>query len=194
MLFSCINLQTKLQDKIIFTGISFSLLPGAIYLLKGPNGSGKSTLLKTLAKLITPSEGKILSAPTIGYLGHNNAIKNDLTVLENLSLWAKLNQKELLIFPAITQFKLSQFIDSKCAHLSSGILKRVALARMIISNSVLWLLDEPETNLDAETLESFLKLLQVKISNGGMAIIASHNLEIYKKIPVLNIEDFRNEQ
>ena len=81
--------------------------------------------------------------------------------------------------------------DIECRYLSVGWQRRVALARMVISNSRLWLLDEPEANLDTEGRELLLKLLQVKISAGGMAIIASHNLEYYKNIPIINIDDFK---
>jgi heme exporter protein A len=199
---SCINLSLKLEQSEIFKGLSFSLLPGAIYILKGRNGSGKTSLLKTLAKLIAPTSGELLwnNRPiveenyykdSVSYLGHENAIKENLSVIDNLSLWARLKGNQPLLLPAMRHFKLIEIADIQCNKLSAGWKKRIALARILISNGKLWLLDEPEANLDNEGRELMLKLLQVKIASGGMAIIASHNLECYQKIPVINIDDFK---
>lgn len=201
---SCVNIGLNLDNKKIFSDISFSLLPNSIYILKGGNGAGKTSLLKIIAGLSKNYTGKLLwnNKPidyeqyykeSIGYLGHENAIKLNLSVIDNLILWADLKDNHLLIPPAIGQFKLGEMADIKCKDLSKGWQKRVALARMVVGGSKLWLLDEPEANLDEEGRELLLKLLQVKISSGGMAIIASHNLEYYKKIPVININDFKHD-
>lgn len=202
---SCVDIGISLNNKKIFSGVSLSLLPGSIYILKGANGSGKTSLLKAIAGIHSNYKGKILwnnqeldyslyYQYIISYLGHENAIKDNLSVIDNLVLWADLKNTHLLLVPAIAQFKLNDYVDVKCKYLSAGLKKRVALARMIVSNGDLWLLDEPESNLDAEGIELLLKLLQAKINSGGMVIIASHNLEHYKKIPVINIEDFKNDQ
>lgn len=201
---SCINLKLELNNHKIFDDLSFSLLPGSIYILKGINGSGKTSLLKSIAGLIKPDNGEVLwnNQPIeyeyyykniISYLAHENAIKTDLSVIDNLMLWADLKNTHLLLYPAMAHFKLTNYADEKCKYLSAGWQKRVALARMVVSNTTLWLLDEPEANLDEEGRECLLKLLQVKISSGGIAIIASHNLEYYAKIPIININDFKND-
>ena len=200
---SCVNLGLELNNKKIFSGVSLSLLPGSIYILKGDNGSGKTSLLKIIAGLSKDHEGEILwnnkslnhddyYKYLVSYLGHKNAIKGELSVIENLQLWADLKDNHLLIYPAINQFKLTEHLDTKCKYLSAGWQKRVALARMVVGNGKLWLLDEPEANLDEQGIEFLLKLLQVKIASGGMAIIASHRLEHYKKIPIININDFKH--
>ncbi|MCT4634725.1 MAG: heme ABC exporter ATP-binding protein CcmA [Rickettsiales bacterium] len=201
---SCVNIGLEIDNKEIFSNISFSLLPNSIYILKGGNGAGKTSLLKIMAGLSRNYNGNLLwnNRPInyeeyykkcIGYLGHEDAIKLDLSVIDNLALWADLKGNHLLVPPAIGQFKLGEVINTKCKDLSKGWQKRVALARMIIGSGKLWLLDEPEANLDKEGRELLLKLLQVKISSGGMAIIASHNLDYYKKIPVININDFKHD-
>lgn len=201
---SCVNIGLELDNKKIFSDISFSLLPNSIYILKGGNGAGKTSFLKIIAGLYKNYSGNLLwnNKPInyeeyykkyIGYLGHEDAIKLNLSVIDNLTLWADLKDNHLLIPPAIRQFKLGEMANTKCKDLSKGWQKRVALARMIVGGSKLWLLDEPEANLDEEGRELLLKLLQVKISSGGMAIIASHNLEYYKKIPVININDFKHD-
>ena len=197
---SCTNLSVEKQNKRIFSDLSFTLLPASIYILKGSNGSGKTTLLKAIAGLTQPNTGQILwnnqpmNSDYLSYLAHENAVKANLSVLDNLLLWADLKNNHLLLSSAIGQFKLGEVIDVKCKNLSAGMQKRVALARMIISNGKLWLLDEPEANLDEEGRELLLQLLQVKINAGGMAIIASHNLDYYKKIPIINLSDFKHEQ
>ncbi len=203
-MFSCIDLSLELQNRPIFQKVGFSLLPGSIHILKGINGSGKTSLLKIMAGLIKADSGQMSwnNKPidyeqyykhSMSYLGHENAIKANLSVIDNLLLWADLKDTQLLLGPAIAHFGLSEVIDTKCKYLSAGWQRRVALARMIISNGKLWLLDEPEANLDEGSRELLLKLLQVKINSGGMAIIASHNLEYYSKIPAINIGDFQHD-
>ncbi len=198
---SCINLALEFGDTKVFSSFSMTLLPGSIYVLQGSNASGKTSLLKSIVGLHELSAGEVLwnnkSADLsnyISYLGHENAVKSNLTVLDNLELWADLKNTYPLVLPAIAQFKLIDVENVECKYLSSGMQKRVALARMIISNTKLWLLDEPEANLDEEGREFLLKLLQVKISSGGMAIIATHNLEYYKNIPIIKMSDFKHEQ
>jgi heme exporter protein A len=198
---TCSNLNLTLGGNKIFTDFGVSLLPGSIYILKGNNACGKTSLLKSIIGLLELDSGAILWNNKItdisryaSYLGHENAIKKELSVMDNLELWAGLKKAYQLILPAMGQFKLIDIADVKCKYLSAGIQKKVALARMVISNTKLWLLDEPETNLDEEAREFLLKLLQVKISTGGMVIIASHNLEYYQKIPIINLSDFKYER
>ncbi len=199
---SCINIGLELNNKTVLKSLTLSLLPGSIYVLKGANGSGKTSLLQILAGLKSPTEGNLLwnnkaidyelyHKNIVSYLGHEIAIKKDLSVFDNLLLWSKLKSSELLLNPAISHFQLTEMEDIQCKYLSAGWQKRVALARMIISNTQLWLLDEPEANLDEKGMELLLQLLQAKIASGGMAIIASHNQSYYNKIPIINVEDYK---
>ena len=195
---TCLNLSLTLGKNIIFAGFGLSLFPGSIYLLAGSNASGKTSLLKSIIGLTELDSGEILwknkpcdLSAYVSYLGHDNAVKPELSVIENLELWASLKSTYQLILPAMAQFKLVDLADVKCKYLSAGMQRRVALARTVISNANLWLLDEPETNLDEEGRELLLKLLQAKISSGGIALIASHNKECYKKIPVIALSDFK---
>lgn len=198
---SLIDLEYENYNELVFSRVSFSLLSGGIFILKGPNGSGKTTLLKILAGIIKSTKGQLLwdnkatdkldYSSLVAYLGHKNALKSGLTVLENLEFWAKIRNRSLLIEPALAHFGLTFLVDEKYGNLSSGWQKRVALARLILSDAKIWLLDEPEANLDNKAIELLLQLLQVKISSGGIAIIASHNQEYYSKIPVININDFK---
>jgi heme exporter protein A len=200
---SCIDLSFYTQNQPIFKGVSFSILPGSIHILKGINGSGKTSLFKIIAGLLKSNTGNILwnNKPIdyeyyykacISYLSHENGVKGNLSVLDNLLLWADLKGNQLLVPLAMEHFKLNEIAEVKCKDLSAGWQKRVALARMIIGNGKLWLLDEPEANLDEKGRELLLKLLQVKISSGGMAIIASHNLDYYNKLAAIDIGDFKH--
>ncbi|MEK6733792.1 MAG: heme ABC exporter ATP-binding protein CcmA, partial [Pseudomonadota bacterium] len=202
IMLSCINIGLELNNKTVLKSLTLSLLPGSIYVLKGANGSGKTSLLQILAGLKSPTEGNLLwnnkaidyelyHKNIVSYLGHEIAIKKDLSVFDNLLLWSKLKSSELLLNPAISHFQLTEMEDIQCKYLSAGWQKRVALARMIISNTQLWLLDEPEANLDEKGMELLLQLLQAKIASGGMAIIASHNQSYYNKIPIINVEDYK---
>lgn len=198
---SLIDLEYENYNELVFSRVSFSILSGGIFILKGPNGSGKTTLLKILAGIIKSTKGQLLwnnkamdkldYSSLVAYLGHKNALKSGLTVLENLEFWAEIRNRSLLIEPALAHFGLNSLVDEKYGNLSSGWQKRVALARLILSDAKIWLLDEPEANLDNKAIELLLQLLQVKISSGGIAIIASHNQEYYSKIPVININDFK---
>lgn len=198
---TCLDLSLENYNQLIFKKLGVTFFPGSLYLLKGRNGSGKSSLLKTIAGIINPTEGKILwrgkeiedLSVYISYLGHENAMKDNLSVAENLEFWASLRNTESLILPALAQFGLFDYVDTKFGDLSAGIQRKVALSRMIISNTQLWLLDEPEANLDKPSREQLIKLLQVKISNGGMAIMVTHQEEEFKLVPCINMDDFKYE-
>ncbi len=196
------ELKCDFQEQEIFSCLSLSILESSIYRIQGPNGCGKTSFFKIIANIIKPSHGNILWNNSqekfilyfdelVSYLGHQLAMMPEYTVLQNLLFWANLRNTELLIDPAIAHFKLTEFMDIKCKELSAGWIKRVALARLIISNTKIWLLDEPETNLDKEGCELLLKLLQVKVNSGGIALIASHNHDLYSKIPIINLNDFK---
>lgn len=200
-MFTCLNLELSNYNNLIFKNFSLSLFPGAIFILDGKNGTGKSSLLKLISGVIKPTEGEFFwknraledHSQIISYLGHENALKENLSVIENLEFWSELKGTESLILPALAQFHLLKHIDTKCYELSAGIQRKVALARMIVYNTPLWLMDEPEANLDVDGRNQLLRLLQVKISNGGMAIIVTHHKDDYKNVPCINLEDFKYE-
>jgi heme exporter protein A len=139
--------------------MSITFLPTSIVYIKGGNGTGKTSFLRMLSGIKTPSAGKItydkkalpisnLEKPYCTYIGHNLAIKPELTVLENISLWARLYNSEILSEAALMYFQLQELADVKCFELSAGNQKKVALARLLVCPSKLWLLDEVDTNLD----------------------------------------------
>lgn len=188
---ACENLSVSRGGKTLFKGLGFSLAPSGLLVLKGGNGTGKTTLLKTLAGLIQPDTGHIEHEGMVHYIGHQTAVKLRLTVKENLEFFAELYQTEALLMAGISYFGLEEFMDLPCYKLSAGWQKRVALARLMICYSDIWLLDEPEVHLDAVGKEMLFKLVQVRLNQGGIVVLASHDntLDI-PSAALIQLEDF----
>ncbi|MEE2705263.1 MAG: heme ABC exporter ATP-binding protein CcmA [Pseudomonadota bacterium] len=173
------NLSTSRGGKMIFDKLSFSLAPGEILLVKGENGSGKSTLLSNLANILPPTSGKIClktrETQKVRYIGHKLAIKTTLTVRQNLSFWCKLyNANNKFFEKSVKDFSLSHFLDFQINKLSAGLIKRVSLARLLIGESLLWILDEPYINMDKKNIELLNKIIEINLNKGIMVVIASH--------------------
>jgi heme exporter protein A len=186
----CENLSVTQSGRVIFSGLGFSLASSSLLLLKGANGSGKTTLLKTLAGLIKPDCGQVEHEGTIQYIGHKTAVKPRLTVKENLAFYAELYGTPELLMAGISYFDLEPMMEIPCYKLSAGWQKRVALARLMVCYSDIWLLDEPEVHLDARGKEMLFKLIQVRVDQGGITLLASHEELKIPPTSTLAIEDF----
>ena len=178
------QLSASRDKRFLFKNLSFDLLPGAFLFIEGPNGSGKSTLLRLLAGLTTPVSGSIRwQGKPIGpdyfndmhFLGHNNGLKLELTIGENLALAGSLAlQREPVSTVGLRELGMMSEIDTPINHLSAGQRRRAALARVFSISRPLWLLDEPLTALDANTIATFLMLLKNHLRTGGIAVLSSH--------------------
>ena len=183
------NLQCTRGDRELFTDLSFSLEKSQLMMLEGHNGSGKTTLLRALCGLYVPDEGEILwegesikkqdesYRQELLYLGHLNAIKSDLTVLENLRFNTLLagesvNDKELMA--ALDVIGLYAFEDFPVSQLSQGQKRRVALARLLVSKASLWVLDEPFVALDVAAVELLQSIISKHVENNGLVILTTH--------------------
>ncbi len=165
------NLGCVRGDRRLFKGVNFSLTPGTFLQLQGPNGSGKTSLLRIICGLLAQAEGEIrwqgANISSLGdeyftavtYVGHRNGVKDELSGLENLRVSNALNGIE---------------INEDKRLLSEGQRRRVALARLIVCNTTLWLLDEVLTSLDTAAISLVRSLIEEHLSNGGMAIVATH--------------------
>jgi heme exporter protein A len=169
----------------LFDDLAFSLAPGDLLRVRGANGAGKTTLLRTLAGLTQPAAGTIRwRGHPIGdeyrremlFLGHAPAVKDELTVLENLEFSARISD---LVNPkykeALERLAIAHLADLPARFLSQGQRKRAALARLALSARVpLWLLDEPFSALDDEAIGRVSALCETHLAAGGMVVLTSH--------------------
>lgn len=180
-----LDLSFKRKHHVLFSNIQHSINPGEIIQIRGHNGSGKSTLLRILAGFIEPHQGRVTwngvcisqnrddYIENMIYIGHLNGIKPYLTVYENLSLICALagyKSKKLNIIIK----KVGLDADIQARFLSAGQQRRLCLARVLITSSVIWLLDEPHTALDDEGQTLLNTLLIEHLANQGIAVIATH--------------------
>jgi len=169
----------------LFSDLSFALQPGSLLRVRGANGTGKTTLLRTLAGLTRPAAGEVRwRGEAIGgeyrremlFLGHAPAVKDELTVFENLEFSARLAELENAdCGAALEQLGIARLAALPARYLSQGQRKRAALARLALSARVaLWLLDEPFAALDDEAIERVSALCAAHLVAGGMLVLTSH--------------------
>jgi heme exporter protein A len=171
-------------ERLVFRDIDFAVPAGGALLLTGPNGSGKSSLLRLIAGLLPPAAGTLtwdgvdaladltVHARRVGYLGHQDAVKPGLTVLENLRFAARLSGGDAPA--ALAALDLAELADLPARMLSAGQRRRLALARLALSAAPVWLLDEPTLGLDAGSVERFGVLLADHRAKGGVVVAATH--------------------
>lgn len=188
ILFAGHDLACRRGERLVFTGLSFRVAAGGALLLRGPNGSGKSSLLRCMAGLLAPVAGTqtwndrpiALDVDAhrgrLRHLGHQDAVKPALTVLENLVLWQQLHglQDAVAIGRALAGLDLDRLAELPARLLSAGQRRRVALARLLASPASLWLLDEPTTALDDDGVERFARMVADHRATGGLAVLSCH--------------------
>lgn len=166
---------------------------GEMLLVRGSNGAGKSTLLKTVAGLIPIHSGEVRindvwpAEQPILYLGHKRGLTLEMTVHDNVTLWGKLAGTTELVPAALHYFDLTDIADVPLFKLSAGWQQRVALTRLITIQSSLWLLDEPAANLDAEGMSLLQSLMQTRLEQQGIILVATHTPMEGEMIKTLNI-------
>jgi len=171
----------------LFSDIALSLRPGGLLRLRGANGTGKTTLLRTLAGLTRPAEGTIrwngreVDADyrrQMLFIGHAPALKDELTVLENLSFALRLSDvaaTAAAIERALEQLGIARLANLPARYLSQGQRRRASLARLPLSMHIpLWLLDEPFAALDVEGIDRLAELCTAHLAGGGMLVLTSH--------------------
>jgi heme exporter protein A len=182
------GLQLWRGDRHVLRGISFEGRPGQCVLLTGRNGAGKTSLIRVIAGLLDAEEGEVSwrGSPAraarhefhaeLSYLGHEPPLKGDLSARENLhySVGIRRPVTTAEIDAALTRTGALGFADRAVRTLSAGQRRRVALAGVWLANAVLWLLDEPTTNLDADGQQLVCELINEQLARDGLVIAAVH--------------------
>ncbi len=168
----------------VFRGVSFDVSSGETLLIKGPNGSGKSSLLRAVAGLARLSEGALhlqggpedMPLPaSCHYFGHSDALKPSLTARENLKFWYDfMGSPARPVTEALEELELGHLGDIPAAYLSAGQKRRLSLARLLVSQRPIWLLDEPSAALDSASEHRLLDLMGRHVAEGGLILAATH--------------------
>ena len=183
------NLACVRGDRRLFKDVNFTLEAGTLMQVHGPNGSGKTSLLRILCGLSNPALGEITwngtGIRTLGYeylsnltyIGHLSGTKDDLTVMENIRISSALagvqiteaQAREALAYMGL---KGRELLPAKV--LSQGQRRRVALARLLVCKTKLWILDEPLAALDVMAVKLIQRLLERHLADEGMVIMTTH--------------------
>lgn len=176
-------------DRLLFRNVGFELNAGGLMYVMGENGSGKSSLLRMLCGLLLPEDGTIFwdkkkikenaenYLSNLTYIGHLNGLKDDLTALENLYMSARSGGNEVTedkALAALTAIGVEPCANLPVRVLSQGQKRRVALARLWLTEGKLWILDEPFAALDIASVGVLASRLGEHLANGGMAILTTH--------------------
>ena len=166
---------------LALVGIELTVRGGELVVIRGPNASGKSTLLRLLAGLTSPSAGTINVTSEVGervaiaFVGHAGHLFDDLSPLENLVLAARLAGADTgTIMSLLDRLGLVAVAGSRCRGLSSGTLRRVAVARGLATDPAVLLVDEPFAGLDASAADLVAAVLAEARDEGRLVIVASH--------------------
>lgn len=186
--FSAQALTCQRGGRTLFSGLTFELSAGSLLQVVGPNGCGKTSLLRILSGLRRPDEGCVSwggvdieeaeddFTENLAYLGVQSALKRELTPIENLGFALSLTHSARLTPElALEALRLSALADIPCQRLSTGQVRRVALARLLMLGSPLWILDEPLTGLDLDSRRDFEQALFGHAGQGGMVILTTHH-------------------
>ncbi|MDG1324107.1 MAG: cytochrome c biogenesis heme-transporting ATPase CcmA [Porticoccaceae bacterium] len=180
------DLRFERDDIAVINDACLTLNDGEILQIEGPNGSGKTTLLRILTTALQPSGGEILYQgqilsecrfdylSNILFLGHQSALKLTLTAEENLSWITSELPGSISVLNALERVGLRGYSDIPCHSLSAGQQRRVALARLLLSNAKIWFLDEPFAALDGQGVQFVEQCMERHVNGGGAVMLTTH--------------------
>ncbi len=189
-------------ERELFSELNLQLSPGECLHIRGENGVGKTSLLRLLSGLASPESGEVLWNGTpiqkeaseyhskLLFLGHRDALKEDLTALENLLMYAaidgiQISEEEALA--SLWQFGLKGREDLSVHYLSAGQKKRVLMARILTRHAQLWILDEPFNALDTQAGHELQSLIGAHLANRGLVVLTSHQPLAIPNLRVLDL-------
>jgi len=192
-MFEALNLSCVRDERTLFSGLSFTIEPGEMVQIEGRNGAGKTSLLRILAGLSSPEAGEVrwqgvntrrqrdVFHQQLLYLGHQPGVKSVLTAYENLAFYLSVNGQSAnqaadadAIYQALENVGLLGYEDVTVAQMSAGQQRRVALARLWLSDAPLWILDEPLTAIDKQGVSTLIELFEQHAQRGGMVLLTTH--------------------
>lgn len=175
--------------RTLLSGVTFSVAPGQMLVLRGPNGIGKTTLLRCIAGLQVPAKGWISgAADRAAYAGHADGLKAMLSIRENLTFWAEVYRGGD-VDVALEAYDLRPLADRLCGTLSAGQKRRVGLARLIVTGRPLWVMDEPSVSLDEPAREMLRGAVQGHLGQGGQVVLSTH-VDLGLPAETLDLRDF----
>ncbi len=182
------NFSCEREGRLLISGLNVSVESGQLCQIAGANGSGKTRLIRSLVGLATEWQGQLTwdgisirrrpyeMLSQLLYLGHQPAVKIALTPMENLTHWQSLQSTSRIhLLDALDAVGLADFHDFPCHSLSAGQQRRVAIARLYLSNHSLWVLDEPFTALDKVGVQRLEELIDQHLHRGGMVVLTTHH-------------------
>jgi heme exporter protein A len=180
---SCIR-----NDRTLFERLDLSLDAGEMLVVEGPNGCGKTSLLRILTGLRLADSGAVLWRgeaidrlagdyyEQVAYIGHHDGVKYELSCLENLRLARAMGiPTSTDLDDVLERVNLYAYGDSEVGSMSAGQKRRLALARLLATESLLWILDEPFTSLDRASMALFADLFEQQLQRGGLIVVTSHH-------------------
>src|SRR6202051_4943280 len=168
----------------VFSGLDFAISAGEALAVTGPNGSGKTSLLRLIAGLLTIAggsvgleggEAELTLSEQAHYLGHRDALKPALSVLENLLFWRDfLGGEAANVRESLAAVGLDHAVHLPAAYLSAGQRRRLSIARLLAVRRPIWLLDEATNALDSAGQALFAALMRDHLARGGLIVAATH--------------------